>query len=296
MITQCPHCQQLFPLSEELAEQAQYRVRCGRCMKPFKLDTEKPDLNNLTNHGETDTNKHSAIPPYLLKLASDESGSQPATQTPSHINPNDPNSMATTPDVTSPNTENHRIEPVMPFDTNNLDFDQEITLNGHHTSNLYSSAGNLHTWLTYCFGLPFAALLVFVLLLQLHMVTPQKSPNNVTATLCDILSCKGSTPNPFTTQHTNAIALAAKPPALLIEGILKNTSEVPLNYPPLLLTFRNNSDDIIAQRIFHPKEYLTKIPTQPTNVKAGGIFSIALEVVDPAGLAVNYQLIALTTS
>lgn len=80
----------------------------------------------------------------------------------------------------------------------------------------------------------------------------------------------------------------ARPHALRITGVLVNRSELPQTLPILELVLSDAAGRRVAMRRFRPEEYLDE--RRPSRLEPGGDLRIDLEVEDPGGDAVAFQL------
>ncbi len=77
--------------------------------------------------------------------------------------------------------------------------------------------------------------------------------------------------------------------ALLITATILNTAEFAQPFPRLVMSFSGLNDELIAQRPFFPKEYLSEDVDIDKGMNTGVPVRIMLEIVDPGEEAVNFE-------
>ncbi len=83
------------------------------------------------------------------------------------------------------------------------------------------------------------------------------------------------------------------PNALQVDAIILNKAPFPQRFPPLILSFRNLQNQLLAERVFQPAEYLAGELSGQTQFPSRQAVHIALEVIDPGKEAVGYSLVVL---
>lgn len=78
--------------------------------------------------------------------------------------------------------------------------------------------------------------------------------------------------------------------ALIIETTITNHASFEQAFPDISLSFSNINNQVIAQRLFKPTEYLNKKLLNWTGIPSGQPIQITLEIIDPGPEAVNYKI------
>lgn len=78
--------------------------------------------------------------------------------------------------------------------------------------------------------------------------------------------------------------------ALIIETIITNQAGFAQPFPDISLSFSDINNNIIAQRLFSPAEYLTSEVNNWPNMPSRQPIQITLEIIDPGPDAVNYKV------
>lgn len=78
--------------------------------------------------------------------------------------------------------------------------------------------------------------------------------------------------------------------ALIIETIITNHADFEQDFPDISLTFSNINNQVVAQRLFSPSEYLISDVLQWPGMPAEQPIQITLEIIDPGADAVNYNM------
>ena len=80
------------------------------------------------------------------------------------------------------------------------------------------------------------------------------------------------------------------PALLVVDAIIVNQAHYQQPFPAIGLTFSNLNNDVVAQRIFHPGEYLKGDIKGMKNMPPDTPFQIELRIKDPGQDAVNYNI------
>lgn len=78
--------------------------------------------------------------------------------------------------------------------------------------------------------------------------------------------------------------------ALIIETIITNHAGFDQAFPDISLSFSNINNQIIAQRLFTPSEYLNAETLKWPGMTSEQPIQITLEIIDPGAEAVNYKI------
>lgn len=78
--------------------------------------------------------------------------------------------------------------------------------------------------------------------------------------------------------------------ALIIETIITNHASFDQDFPNISLTFSNINNQVVAQRLFKPYEYLNEELLTWPSMPSEQPIQIMLEIIDPGADAVNYKM------
>tara|TARA_R110001592_G_scaffold127070_2_gene338604 strand:- start:731 stop:1954 length:1224 start_codon:yes stop_codon:yes gene_type:complete len=78
--------------------------------------------------------------------------------------------------------------------------------------------------------------------------------------------------------------------ALIIETIITNHATFEQAFPNISLSFSNINNQVIAQRLFQPSEYLNEETLRWPGMPTAQPIQITLEIIDPGPDAVNYKV------
>tara|TARA_R110002072_G_scaffold4650_5_gene32234 strand:+ start:17018 stop:18208 length:1191 start_codon:yes stop_codon:yes gene_type:complete len=78
--------------------------------------------------------------------------------------------------------------------------------------------------------------------------------------------------------------------ALIIETIITNHANFEQKFPNISLTFSNINNQVVAQRLFKPSEYLNQDVLEWPGMPSEQPIQITLEIIDPGAEAVNYKM------
>ena len=80
------------------------------------------------------------------------------------------------------------------------------------------------------------------------------------------------------------------PSLLVVDAIIVNQASYDQPFPAIALTFANLNNDVVAQRVFHPDEYLKGDARGMKDMPSQTPFRIELRIKDPGQDAVNYNI------
>lgn len=80
------------------------------------------------------------------------------------------------------------------------------------------------------------------------------------------------------------------PSVLIVDAIIVNQASYDQPFPAIALTFANLNNDVVAQRVFHPDEYLQGDARGMQDMPSQTPFRIELRIRDPGQDAVNYNI------
>ena len=78
--------------------------------------------------------------------------------------------------------------------------------------------------------------------------------------------------------------------ALLVEATLLNQARFEQPFPAIALSFANLNNDVVAQRVFQPRDYLPDGASPDDTIPAGTGVRVSLSLQDPGRDAINYRL------
>ncbi len=78
--------------------------------------------------------------------------------------------------------------------------------------------------------------------------------------------------------------------ALLVDAIIYNRASFSQPFPLLKMTFSDLNGTLLASRLFKPQEYLGGELAGQTHMPPQTPIHVALEILEPSGGAVNYNL------
>lgn len=116
--------------------------------------------------------------------------------------------------------------------------------------------------------------------------------------VCALLECKSrpsaNSTTPLYSQQLLVRTHPTKAAALEVSFIFHNSSPEPQPFPDLELAFSSANNQLIANRLFRPEEYLPPELRQSQQVPGQGSVQIQLELADPGPDAVNYKVVLHT--
>ena len=110
---------------------------------------------------------------------------------------------------------------------------------------------------------------------------------------CEVAGCKLSPLqdlNKISSDQLMVYSHPEIPDALSVDAVLVNEASFAQPFPALVLRFENLQGEILAQRLFQPKEYLHGDLADMTMMPARQPVRLRLELVDPGQDAVSYLL------
>ncbi len=263
MQTTCPHCDSVFLVSQDNLNEAQGQVKCSQCLETFNallsLENFYGDIDNIqtTNILESEAKTESAIEP------------------PSTDKKEEPVNNASLP-------------------PSNLDYQESlpsVSLREAMYGKGHKSNSSLKTLLLT------ASLLLLTITAVIQIVYYQRYTLVSTAqyqqqilNLCQILPCdksRFSNLSQIKLIERNVFTHPTQNKALMVTGSLINQAPFAQSIPNLLISLSDTQGNLIANRLFQPKEYLSNIklsellPDQPVQFQ--------LELIDPGNKALTYE-------
>ena len=113
------------------------------------------------------------------------------------------------------------------------------------------------------------------------------------AYLCQQLNCKLPPLENINAIKTSNLMVRTHPDrenALIVDAIITNRAQYPQPFPDLELVFTNLQGQVVAGRIFLPKEYLSGELKSTTAIPAQRPVHLSLEIIDPGPNATNYAV------
>lgn len=111
--------------------------------------------------------------------------------------------------------------------------------------------------------------------------------------ICPLLGCQLPPLIDLGAIRTSKLMVRSHPQAesaLVVDAVLLNTAPFAQPFPDLQLSFADLKGQPVASRRFQPREYLQGEMAGRRLMPAGSPVHIAIEIVDPGGEAVNYEL------
>lgn len=111
------------------------------------------------------------------------------------------------------------------------------------------------------------------------------------AMACPVLGCSLPPQDAFDKIKISLVVRADpnNPEVLQADAILVNTAEFNQSFPPLALRFSDLNDNVVAERVFAPNEYLRGELANATELPPGQPVQLRLNLADPGESAVNYR-------
>lgn len=110
---------------------------------------------------------------------------------------------------------------------------------------------------------------------------------------CDTLKCQLPSPGNIGKLSVREVVSRSHPHvdgALVVDAILENRASYTQPLPVLLLTFTDRNDQVVASRLFKPKDYLKGEAAGLTQLPPAIPVHIAIEIWDPGRNAVNTRM------
>lgn len=110
---------------------------------------------------------------------------------------------------------------------------------------------------------------------------------------CDTLKCQLPSPGNVSKLSVREVVSRTHPRlegALVVDAILENRASYAQPLPLLLLTFTDRNDQVVASRLFKPKDYLKGEAASLSQLPPAIPVHIAIEIWDPGQSAVNTRM------
>lgn len=115
----------------------------------------------------------------------------------------------------------------------------------------------------------------------------------VYAQVCDWLGCELPPLQAIDQIQSRQMVVRSHPEhdnALLVEATLLNQAGFDQPFPAIALSFANLNNDVVAQRVFQPRDYLPDGTDPDDTIPAGTGVRVSLSLQDPGRDAINYRL------
>lgn len=155
-----------------------------------------------------------------------------------------------------------------------------------------------HKWLVWSLLLIINIGLLLLLIAQAswyHYEKLVRYPNvaQIYAFACEKLSCTLPELSDVSKIESRQMVVKSHPTirnALIIETIITNKADFLQNFPDIGLSFSDINNQIVAQRLFAPEEYLNEEVFAWPGMPVKQPIQITLEIMDPGPQAVNYDI------
>jgi hypothetical protein len=185
-------------------------------------------------------------------------------------------------------TANDEFDPV---NDDQLDALETLPVTITHDNNFRSQAVHV--------ALSFAALLLLLALPLPWLYTNRDTLANhprfafMAPLVCNYFTCKPSTDLDLTSIYSQQLLVRSHPryqDALEVSFIFHNDATLPRPFPLVELAFSDLSNNLLANRLFKPQEYLPAELRQLAEMPAQSTVQVTLELEDPGKEAVNYTV------
>lgn len=286
-ITQCPHCQTRFRVSDTQLKAASGTVRCGACFKVFtalayaELATASPNPESLaavqTPSQADDTlwiHDDLDLDALDLELAKLEFEQPPEGFIQEPEPPIEPEPMsAPEPVYVAPAAERFRVD------------DEPLNLTSP------SKPSRLKWWIACLVALLVLAGQYLYFNFQTLARQPQTRP--ALEALCQWVGCEVPAKVDVTQIRSSNLSVREHPQfpgALQVDAIIYNRASFAQPFPVLQMRFSDINGELLASREFRPSEYLSGELAGQSQMPPQTPIRIALEVLDPGQNAVSYSL------
>lgn len=312
-LTQCPHCDTVFQVSEEQLQVAQGRVRCGRCQGVFDAlahPYEQPVENRAAAAPEPAASAPSPESdelddtPYIIASRDDDPWSPPESVSPDDsVAPDAGPDKEAAPEPTPEKPDMASADPdVAAADEPQASVDLTQTLSHIDTADVLrdqleapppppaQTARNL-AW----------SLLALLLMLALGAqylffaraeLAQHETLRPLLERACGSLGCTlplRHAPGQIELLNRDVISHPRIRNALLINATFVNRAGYAQVYPVLQISLSDESGAVVAMRRFQPEEYLAQGARVAVGMLPGAQVRVVLEVVEPTHNATSFQ-------
>lgn len=257
LLTCCPGCGTTFRVTDEQLGMAGGRVRCGSCERVFHALEYRIEEGHSTEPAE-DINQD-----YIAGLLSDAPQPQPAQ-------PGDASFPALA--EPSPSLPPFVIEPPAFVDRRPLWQRQRWSIG--------------------------VALAVLTLALQYAWQERERFAQDLRyrpwyERACALFGCTLSPfidPGKIRSDSLLVREVADRPGVLQVDVVFTNHSAFAQPWPEMELRFSDFGGRLVAARVFLPRQYLAHLASAPSTIAPGASQRAHLEILDPGGEAVNYEM------
>lgn len=320
LISQCPHCQTSFRISQLQLATAQGMARCGACLQVF--NARQNLLSQLTEPLSKGTDSTNSILPNFAETSLDLSDLH-LDQELKRLAQEDPILNSAHPSTNTPSTERQQapwessLEPLEPS-LGNLNQDYTNPRDAYDApvySNHWSIEDSLKTlddspvqlrlktirkaswksllaW-TLLSLLAGAGLLAQYAYYHVETLGTQSQYRPWLGLACPYLGCRLPPKVDVSLIKSSNLVVRSHPEfagALILEALLYNRATFSQSFPVLEVHFSDVNGQILASRSFQPSEYLAGDLAGHTEMPAQVPIHIALELLDPGEAVVHYSL------
>ncbi len=300
-LTQCPHCDTVFQVSDEQLHVAQGRVRCGRCQGVFDALVHLYEQTD-ENDAATPREPHASAQTW----ESDEPDDTPYIVASREDNPWTPTQDTVEAAVTAPAPDTGAAEAVAPEsaetaaeaapDVNLVETLPHIDIVdvlrdqlGEQAPPPGTSRSIVWSLLTVLLMLALGGQYLFFARADLAQYEPLRP---WLQRACTYLGCElplRHAPEQIELLNRDVISHPRIRNALLINATFVNRASYAQVYPVLQITLSNESGTVVAMRRFLPEEYLAQGARIATGMVPDAPVRVVLEVVEPKHSATSFQ-------
>lgn len=304
-LTQCPHCDTVFQVSDEQLHVAQGRVRCGRCQGVFDALAHLYEQTGENAAGAPQEPHASAQTwesdepddtPYIIASRDDEPWTPAPAEVPADVS-----------DTATESADPGAVEAVVAVETIAVEAVPEEDLAGTLPRidvvdvlrdqlgeqappvSGASSSGIAWSLLAVLLMLALGGQYLFFARADLAQYEPLRP---WLQRACTYLGCElplRHTPEQIELLSRDVISHPRIRSALLINATFVNRASYAQVYPVLQISLSNESGAVVAMRRFQPEEYLVQGARIAAGMVPGVPVHVVLEVVEPKHSATSFQ-------
>lgn len=265
MYAECPHCQAIFRVTQELLDKADGKVRCGQCKKVFAAVTEPP--SDKVDFASTKENPEK-----------DDTASSPPSSEQPIANPEQPSQGSRQAKLKIPN--------VFPADLS--EFLPIAYLDPRRKLKLHLPTISL-TIIAFCLLSVFFAQYLHAHHRELATYPALRLPLKI---LCAVTGCKIQPPRDLDKIKLLSHGVYTHPNlknTLMIKASMANRANFEQVYPIIQISLGNIKGRTIAMRRFGANEYLDNKKPHPEKMPIDKTIPIQIEVIDPGEKALGFE-------
>lgn len=288
----CPHCKTSFHIHAEHLAIAKGAGRCGSCLQVFNIADQLPSKitskDIIPSDQRAGSSKLNDPEIHLKQTHTHGTDDQDSLfdEFFDQLSQGEEDTLKTKSNNPSPKEIEKTLNKLQeePFDTPESSFDTLIDEQPHKN----------HTpiWLTLSF-IMLLIMLAQIAYFKFDTLSQDPSYRPIYSILCQVVDCQLpelQDVSQISTQHFTVRQHPSIEQALSIDTLLINNSPYPQSFPDLKITFTDLENQVIASRLFRPKEYLAGELAGQTTMLSQVPIHIALEIVNPGDNAMNYQI------